>query len=132
MKPSADPTPDTQAWFDRIDQSTLTVPHCVDCDHLFLYPRMCCPACGSRAVELVPATGKGIVDSYVVNHRGPPGFADETPYVLAVIRLEEGPRMMAHVVVDDPAAVRVDLPVTVTFEPRGDRQVVQFVPAEVA
>ncbi|MEV0153757.1 Zn-ribbon domain-containing OB-fold protein [Micromonospora sp. NPDC050686] len=132
MKPIAHPTPDTQAWFDLIDQGRLTVPRCLDCGDAFLYPRMCCPACGSRSVELAPASGRGVVDSFVVNHRGPAAFAGEVPYVLALVRLEEGPRMTANVIVDDPARVRVDLPVAVTFEQRGARRVVQFVPAEVA
>ena len=132
MKPVATPTPDTQEWFDLIDQGRLTVPRCQECGHVFLYPRMCCPACGSRSVGLVPASGRGVVDSFVVNHRGPKPFAEDAPYVLALVRLEEGPRLMAHVLVEDPAAARVDLPVEVVFEERGDRKVVQFVPMEEA
>ncbi|MDP3968710.1 MAG: OB-fold domain-containing protein [Nocardioides sp.] len=83
-------------------------------------------------MELVQASGRGVVDSFVVNHRGPQGFAEDAPYVLALIRLEEGPRLMAHVQVEDLTSARVDLPVVVTFTERGDRRVVQFIPAEVA
>jgi uncharacterized OB-fold protein len=131
VKPVALATPTTQPWFDQIDQGVLTVPRCTACEHRFLYPRLCCPACGSRAVELIAASGRGVVDSFVVNHRGPGPFADEVPYVLALVRLQEGPRLMAHVLVTDPTEVRVDLPVEVTFEERGDRKVVQFAPVEV-
>ncbi len=128
MKPVASPTPDTQEWFDRIDAGELTVAHCRSCALRFLYPRMCCPDCGSRSVELLPAGGRGSVASWVVNHRGPEAFAKEAPYVIALVRLEEGPLLMSNILIDDPDVVSVDLPVRAEFEQRGERRVVQFVP----
>ncbi|QYJ03621.1 OB-fold domain-containing protein [Nocardioides panacisoli] len=132
MKPVAQPTPDTQAWFDHIDAEQLTVPRCRACDHRFLYPRMCCPACSSRDVELVPASGTGRIASFVVNHRGPGEFAEDTPYVLALVALAEGPLLMATVRTDDPTTVAVDQPVRVAFAERGERRVVEFVVEEDA
>ncbi|WP_150238359.1 Zn-ribbon domain-containing OB-fold protein [Nocardiopsis quinghaiensis] len=128
MKPVASPTPDTQEWFDRIDVGELTVAHCQNCALRFLYPRMCCPGCGSRAVGLIPVSGRGSVASWVVNHRGPGVFAEEAPYVIALVRLEEGPMLMSNILVEDPNAVSAGLPVRAEFEQRGERRVVQFVP----
>jgi uncharacterized protein len=124
------PTPDTQGWFDRIDAGELTVPRCRACATHFLYPRSCCPSCGARDVELVPAAGTGTVASFVVNHRAPAGF--EPPYVLALVELAEGPLLLGHVVTDAPDTLEVDATVRVAFEQRGERRVVRFEPTEAS
>lgn len=124
VKPVATPTPDTQEWFDRIDEGRLTVPRCLACASSFLYPRSSCPRCGGRDVELVEAVGSGTLQSFVVNHRGPPGF--EAPYVLAVVQLAEGPLLMGNVVTSEPDRLEVDTSVRVAFQQRGDRKVVCF------
>jgi uncharacterized protein len=65
--------------------------------------------------------------SFSVVHQAPsPAFA--VPYVLAVVRLEEGPQMMCNLLDIDPAQVRCDLPVEVVFEKRGDLALPQFRP----
>lgn len=130
MKALAQPTPDTAAFFDSIDRGVFALPRCTACGVVFMYPRSVCPACMDRGIELAEASGRGVVESFVVNHRAAPGFEDDGRYLLALIRLEEGPIIMANVLTDDPGAVSVDAPVAVTFEPRGDRQVVQFVLTE--
>lgn len=124
MKPVPNPTPDTQEWFDRIDAGELTVPRCGSCGAYFLYPRSSCPRCGARTVTLAEARGTGTLLSFVVNHRGPSGF--DPPYVLAVVRLAEGPHLTGILNTDQPALVEVDAPVRVAFEQRGDRRVVCF------
>lgn len=126
MKPVPRPTPDTQEWFDRIDRCELTVARCRSCDLRFLYPRGNCPRCAARSTELVPASGEGVLASFVVNHRGPEGF--EPPYVLGIVRLDEGPLLTGNVVDVDPATLEVDVRVRAVFEQRGDRRVVGFAP----
>jgi hypothetical protein len=62
-----------------------------------------------------------------VVHQAPsPAF--DVPYVLAIVRLEEGPQLMCNLIDVEPAAVRCDLPVEVTFEKRGDFALPQFRP----
>lgn len=126
MKAIAQPTPDTAAFFDSIDGGTFALPRCAACEAVFLYPRSVCPMCMSGDIGLAEASGRGVVESFVVNHRAAPGFEEDGDYVLALVRLEEGPIMMANVLTDDPDSVTVDAPVVVTFESRGDRQIVQF------
>jgi uncharacterized OB-fold protein len=72
------------------------------------------------------------VVTYTVVHQPPSAaFASEVPYVLAVVRLAEGPQMMANILHADPARVRVDLPVRVVFEERaGGVRIPQFEPVE--
>ena len=89
-----------------------------------------CPACGSRNVEWFTASGRATLYSYVINHRPAPGFEDETPYAIAVVELEEGPRMMTNIVglPATPEALELDMPLQVRFEPRGDVSLPVFGP----
>ena len=70
--------------------------------------------------------------SYVINHRPAPGFGDDGPYAIAVVQLAEGPRMMTSLVgvVATPEALVLDMPLRVTFEPRGEVYLPMFTPAE--
>lgn len=124
--PVSTPTPDSAAWFAAIDREEFTLPRCASCGLHFLYPRSSCPGCASRDVALVPASGRGTVASFVINHRPPPGFEADGPYVIALVDLAEGPRMMAGVVGVEPSELEVDRAVRVVFEARGERRVVQF------
>jgi uncharacterized OB-fold protein len=59
-----------------------------------------------------------------------PGFAVEVPYVVALVELDEGPRMLANLVDATPEQARIGMPVRAVFEPRGEGLVVpQFRPA---
>lgn len=129
MKPVAQPTPDTQAWFDHIDDGVLTVPRCVDCQSFFLYPRSSCPRCGRRSIELVEAAGTGTLLSFVINNRGPEGF--EAPYAIGVVELAEGPRLTTGLRTEQPAGLEVGTPVRAVFERREGRRVLYFEPEGV-
>jgi uncharacterized OB-fold protein len=77
------------------------------------------------------ASGRGILYSYVINHRAAPGF--EPPYSIAVVELDEGPRMMTNIVgtPQTPEALQLDMPVEVVFERFGDEITLPlFRPAE--
>lgn len=75
-------------------------------------------------------SGKATLHSYVISHLTAPGYEDETPYVLAVVELEEGPRMMTNVVgvPAEPDALELDMQLAVCFEARGDAMVPLFCP----
>jgi len=98
----------------------LRIQRCTDCDHAYFPPRPFCPACSSRSVEVVAASGRATLHSYVIHHRDAPGFT--APYSIAVVQLEEGPRMMTNIVGCDqtPEALVLDMDLQVTFEPISD------------
>lgn len=79
------------------------------------------------------ASGEASLYSYVINHRPAPGFEDDGPYVIAVVELAEGPRMMTNIVgiEPDPDKLVLDMPLRVTFTQRGDMSLPVFEPAEV-
>jgi uncharacterized OB-fold protein len=78
-------------------------------------------------VKWVDVSGKGKVYSLTVVHRGPTAeFRSIVPYVLALIELEEGPRMMAHIVGEGAAQAAIGEKVQVVFESAGDFKIPQF------
>lgn len=96
-------------------------------------PRHLCPVCWSEQLEWVEAKGTGSVHSFTIIRRAPmAAFALRAPYVLALIDLDEGPRMMANVLGEDALSVRIGDRVKVTFEERGEGAMIpqfQRVPA---
>ena len=83
-------------------------------------PRFLCPVCWSDQLEWIDAKGTGTVHSFtVVRRASSPAFSSRVPYVVALVDLKEGPRMMANLIGDDALSVAIGDPVTVTFEDRG-------------
>ena len=124
------PTPDTQPFWDGTAAGELRIQRCRDCSRPYFYPRPICPKCHSTNVEWFTASGRATLYSYAINHRAAPGFADDAPYAIAVVQLEEGPRMMTNIVgvANTPENLVLDMPLRVTFEQRGDVRVPQFTP----
>lgn len=114
------PTPETQHFWDGTRAGELRLQRCDECSKVYFPPRPFCPACASRSVSVFAASGRGSLHSYVINHRPAPGF--EAPYSIAVVELQEGPRMMSNVVGTEqtPEALQLDMPLEVTFEALND------------
>lgn len=129
-KPEPRPTPETQPFWDGCAAGELRIPRCRRCTRHFFYPRPDCPHCGSSDTEWVASDGTATLYSYVISHRPAPGFADDVPYVIAVVQLPEGVRMMTNIVgVDpDPELLPLDMPLRVVFEKRGDVSIALFEP----
>jgi len=95
------------------------------CGTLHFMPRYLCPQCWSDKLEWVEASGTGTVHSFTVIRRAPtPSFAPHVPYVVALIDLEEGPRMMANVIGDTALSIAIGDRVTIAFEDRGEGSLV--------
>jgi uncharacterized OB-fold protein len=115
------PTPETQPFWDGTLAGELRLQRCDQCDHVYFPPRPFCPSCAERKVSWFKASGKAKLYSYVIHHRPAPGFT--APYSIAVVELEEGPRMMTNIVgcPQTPEALQLDMPVEVTFEKLSDK-----------
>jgi uncharacterized OB-fold protein len=114
--PLPKPTPETEHFWDGTRLGELRLQRCDDCQQVYFPPRPFCPSCASREVSVFNASGKALLYSYVINHRPHPAF--DGPYSIAVVQLEEGPRMMANIinVEQTPEALILDMPVEVVFE----------------
>lgn len=111
------PTPETQPFWDGCRDGKLLLPWCRDCGKPHFYPRALCPFCLSESLDWRAASGRGRLHTYVVNNKPAKGFTP--PYVIAVIELDEGPRMLSNLITDGPAdqaPLHIDMPVEVMFD----------------
>ena len=103
--------PETQAFWLACTEGKLLIPRCTACGKTHWHPRPFCPFCHADALEWITATGRGEVYTFsVIRH--PPH-----PYVLAYVRLAEGPLLMTNVVDCDPDSVSIGMQLTVGFRP---------------
>lgn len=115
------PTPDGDSgpFWEAARRGELLIQQCRACQAYIFYPRSICPHCFSADIAWVVSSGRGRIYSYTVVHRAFGPFAEETPYVVAIIQLEEGVRMMSRVL-GDRADIAIDRPVEVVFREMDD------------
>jgi hypothetical protein len=119
--PKPEPNADSAPYWAAAREHRLLIRHCKACGEKHFMPRHLCPNCWSDRLEWVDAKGSGRVHTFSIVHRAPTAtFAAVTPYVIALVDLDEGPRMFANVVGDNALAVAIGDRVRVTFEDRGD------------
>lgn len=87
------------AYHAALEQRRLTFQRCRACNHAWLPPREECPQCWSAEWSWEAASGRATVVSRVIYHTAfDPRFTDRIPYNVAVVALEEGPRMVTNIV----------------------------------
>jgi len=116
--PIPKPTPETQPFWDATKRRVLLIQHCEDCGQHYFYPRPLCPQCLSRRVTWVESRGRGRLHTFTINYLPPRKFPVQTPVIIGLVELAEGPRLLSNIVgVDpDPAHVRCDMELEVVFE----------------
>ncbi|MFF9040604.1 Zn-ribbon domain-containing OB-fold protein [Streptomyces sp. NPDC014892] len=114
-RPIPVPTPETSHFWAGTRVGELRLQRCLACDVPYFPPRPFCPRCGGRDVEIVVASGRATLASYVISHLPAPGF--DPPYAIALIELEEGPRMLTNIVdcAQTPETLQLDMALVVTF-----------------
>jgi uncharacterized OB-fold protein len=116
-------------YFEHCQRGELRIQRCRSCSSYVFYPRAVCPACLSDQLEWVEARGTGTVHTFTVQYRDPPGFEGQAPFVVAIIELDEGVRLMSRVMAE-PDDVSVGMAVRVGFASIAESfQVPVFVPA---
>ena len=122
-------TPISAPYFDALREGRLRLQRCPR-DGFFFYPRSRCPECLGDDWAWEDVSGRGTVYSFTVDRVGlDPAQRSRIPLVIAIIELEEGPRLTSNVVGCTPEAVSVGLPVVATFEDLGSETLVHFQPA---
>ena len=113
-------------YFDYLAESKLMGSKCKKCGELFIPPRKLCSNCLSTELDWIEFSGKGVLETYSLVHVGARYFSDQgyamrKPYCFGIIKLEEGPRVSAHVVGPtkdweyDPANFKIGMPLKVKF-----------------
>jgi uncharacterized OB-fold protein len=130
VTPSAMARGEERHFFEAAREGRIGISRCRACGRWFL-PRAVCPHCWSDDVEPAYACGRGTLYSYTVCHRpGSPDLADRVPYIVALVDLEEGTRMLTNLVGVDEKDVQIGMALEATFEERGDVTIPQFKPRE--
>jgi hypothetical protein len=107
---------DTKPFWDGCAEGKLLVQRCAVCRAYRHPPSPVCPHCLSEKHEWVASSGRGTVYTFtVVREMRARGWEKMVPYVLAVVELEEGPRMLTNLIDVAPEAVAIGMPVVATF-----------------
>jgi uncharacterized protein len=121
QRPAPTPSPESQPFWDGCANELLLLQRCSQCQTYRHPPNPICPACLSSELEWVPASGRGIVYTFsVVQHAFRRAWQPLVPYVLAVIELAEGPRLLSNVVEVPPEEVRIGMDVELVFAPTSE------------
>jgi hypothetical protein len=108
---------ENRPFWEAAKRQELHMQQCLDCQHIRYPINHVCPKCLSGRAEWKRLSGRGEVFSYIVFHQVyHAGFARDVPYNVAMIQLEEGPRMISNVVGVPTDKVKVGDKVEVTFD----------------
>ena len=116
-KPLPTLSDENRPFWEATKRNELHMQQCLDCMHIRYPINHVCPKCLSERVEWKRLSGRGEVFSYIVFHQVyHAGFAKDVPYNVAMIQLEEGPRMISNVVGAPVDQVKVGDKVEVVFD----------------
>lgn len=115
----------TRPYHEALAAGHLVIQRC-DCGHTWLPARRLCPSCLQATVRWERASGRGRLVSWVVYHTSyHPAFADRLPYNVALVELDEGPRLITNMV-DELSRLQGDAPVRLKIEHDGDLPLARF------
>lgn len=105
-------------WREQLQRYNLMANKCNSCGKVFFPPRESCPDCRRRSIgqmESIKLSGKGEVITYTIIHVGPDDFEEQVPYPIAIIQMDEGPRLTAQIVDCKPEDVHIGMRVESVF-----------------
>ena len=120
-RPVPPPDHDSAEFWASCGRHELQIQTCKSCGMAQHYPRAYCTTCRSDDLAWRRATGTGVIYSFTVVRRPPsPAFASLVPYIVALVDLSEGPRMMTNIVGENAAQARIGAEVTLSWVDVGD------------
>ena len=118
---------DSADYWEGLAHHELRLQRCAACGRLRFPPMPACPFCGGAEWSVETHAGSGTVYSYIVVHRPfDPAFADDVPYTVAVVELDDGPRIVGRL--DRCDAPAIGLRVAATFVDHDDWTELRFAP----
>ncbi len=118
-------------YWDSLAQGALSYQRCDACGHAWLPPRSECPVCLADTYHWEKARDGAKLISWVIYHIAHhPAFKDRLPYNVAVVELDEGPRLISNVVgIDNDAQLHIEQRLRLVIEQEGETAVPRFAPA---
>ncbi|MHA2026755.1 MAG: Zn-ribbon domain-containing OB-fold protein [Candidatus Thorarchaeota archaeon] len=111
--------PTVEEYLKYIQEGKFRAYNCVDCGMVIAPPSAACYGCGSTSMKWADVSGKGKLVSFTVIHIAPDAFAEEAPYFVAIVELEEGTRITARLLGFDPLKpeeVKLGTPLKLDYE----------------
>ncbi len=105
-------------WREIPQRYNLIGNKCSSCKRIFFPPREACPYCRRKSIgkmKEIKLNGKGKIVTYSIIHVGPEAFEEQVPYPIAIVELEEGPRVTTQIVDCDIKDVKIGMKVESTF-----------------
>ena len=104
-------------FYEYCRRHELRFQRCSKCGRWRHMPRETCPDCGSREFDWARSSGRGEVYTWTVVYRAShPGFEPEVPFAAVVVEMEEGPRVVSHLVDVPIESLAIGMPVEVVFD----------------
>lgn len=110
---------ESRPFWEGLNNKELFIQQCHSCNKNIFYPRSLCPYCFSEEIQWKKASGKGKVYSYTVVHQAFGPFKEEAPFIVGIVELDEGVRMMTRII-SDRKQVEIDKEVSVVFQKVSD------------
>ena len=108
---------DTAPYWEYCRKHELRMQKCQQCGYIRFPVSIVCPKCHSLEAEWTKLSGKGKVYSFIVYHQAyHPSYKDDIPYAVAIIQLDEGPRMESNIIGCKMEDIKIDMPVEVSFD----------------
>jgi hypothetical protein len=109
----------TEPWWQATRERRLLIQECASCGRRQHPPRNVCTGCGTPDPDWIQASGAAAVDAWTVVHRAP-GAGIPVPYIVARVRLAEGPLLLSNLTGEPPGGWRCGSPVTIGWRPLAD------------
>jgi uncharacterized OB-fold protein len=111
---------ESREFYEGARRHELMLMRCRTCGAWRLPSRPRCPDCWSTDTDWAKASGRATLHSFGLMHQKFPGFDAESPYLYAVVELEEGPRIVSDVINVPREELRLDMPLIAFFDDVSD------------
>jgi uncharacterized protein len=110
-----------QAFWDAARERRFVIPVCAECGKVMAPPVANCAGCLGTNFEWRPASGRGTVHSFIEYHRAwIPEYEGRLPYIVAIVELDEGPRLITGLVGETSDWVKIGARVRVAYQHRAE------------
>ncbi|GGN52054.1 Zn-ribbon domain-containing OB-fold protein [Oceanobacillus indicireducens] len=110
---------ESRPFWEGLNNKELLIQQCKSCNKHIFYPRSLCPFCFSEEIQWKKASGKAKIYSYTVIHQAFGPFKEETPFIVGIVELDEGVRMMTRII-GEREQVEIDKEASVLFHRMSD------------
>ena len=117
----------SKIFHDFLNEEKLMGVKCKDCGKLHLPPKPVCPSCGSQNLTWLNVNGVGSIEAFTIVHVPPKRLAEAAPYIVAIVRFDQGPRISGRVIgTNAPEQVQVGSRVKIEFAKEEDGKNLAF------